>query len=59
MPINSYKDDIELNRRRVEAWWQGEIVDRAVIQVTAPKASTRTASCAWPTMSPGWRTAPS
>jgi hypothetical protein len=44
MPANPYKDDIETSRRRVEAWWQGEILDRAVIQVTAPKASAGAAS---------------
>ncbi|MCP4402284.1 MAG: hypothetical protein GY801_33890, partial [bacterium] len=32
-----YKDDIEESKRRVEAWWQHEIIDRAVIQVTAPR----------------------
>lgn len=37
MPPNRYKGEIETSRRRVEAWWQGEILDRAVIQVTAPK----------------------
>ena len=35
--MNPYKEDIEQSRQRVEAWWNHEIVDRAVIQVTAPK----------------------
>jgi 5-methyltetrahydrofolate--homocysteine methyltransferase len=34
----AYKEDWLEARERIEAWWQGEIVDRAVIQVTAPKA---------------------
>ena len=38
MPENRYKDDVETCRRRVEAWWNHEIIDRAVVQVTAPKA---------------------
>jgi len=38
MPENPYKDDIEACRQRVEAWWNHEIIDRAAIQVTAPKA---------------------
>jgi len=37
MPQNPYKDDVETSRRRVEAWWNHEIIDRAVIQVTAPR----------------------
>jgi hypothetical protein len=32
-----YKDDIEKARERVEAWWNGEILDRVVIQVRAPR----------------------
>jgi hypothetical protein len=32
-----YKTDIEASQRRVDAWWNHEIVDRAVIQVTAPR----------------------
>ena len=32
-----YKDDIEKAKGRVEAWWNGEIIDRAAIQVRAPK----------------------
>ena len=36
MPANPYKDDIEESKRRVEAWWNHEILDRAVVQVTAP-----------------------
>lgn len=32
-----YKPDWDQARQRMEAWWAGEIVDRAVIQVTAPR----------------------
>ena len=32
-----YKEDIEEAAKRVEAWWHGEILDRAVVQVRAPK----------------------
>jgi hypothetical protein len=32
-----YKEDIEQAKDRVEAWWNGEILDRAAIQVRAPK----------------------
>lgn len=32
-----YKEDWERAQERVDAWWQGQVVDRAVIQVTAPK----------------------
>jgi hypothetical protein len=32
-----YKDDIETAKKRAEAWWHGEILDRAAIQVRAPK----------------------
>jgi hypothetical protein len=35
--LNRYKDDITESQQRVEAWWQHEIIDRAVIQVTAPR----------------------
>jgi hypothetical protein len=38
MPANPYKDDIEASQRRVEAWWNHKVVDRVVIQVTAPRA---------------------
>jgi hypothetical protein len=37
MPENLYKHDLQASARRVEAWWNHEIIDRAVIQVTAPK----------------------
>ena len=33
----AYKEDWPQARERYEAWWQGEIVDRAVIQVIAPR----------------------
>jgi len=32
-----YKDDIEKAKERVEAWWHGEILDRPVVQVKAPR----------------------
>lgn len=32
-----YKEDIEESKRRVDAWWNHEIIDRAVIQVRAPR----------------------
>jgi hypothetical protein len=31
-----YKEDVGESVRRVEAWWHHEVLDRAVIQVTAP-----------------------
>jgi hypothetical protein len=33
----AHKEDWPQARERYEAWWQGEIVDRAVIQVIAPR----------------------
>lgn len=41
MPI--YKQDTEECKRRVEAWWHHEIVDRAVVQVRAPRTQRRAA----------------
>ncbi len=32
-----YKEDLEAAKRRVEAWWYGQIVDRAVVQAAAPR----------------------
>lgn len=32
-----YKEDWERARRRIDAWWQGEVLDRACIKVTAPR----------------------
>ena len=32
-----YKDDWEKVRQRMLAWWDGEILDRVVFQVTAPR----------------------
>ncbi len=32
-----YKQDWEPARERIAAWWQGQVIDRAVIQVTAPR----------------------
>jgi hypothetical protein len=33
----SYKEDWQEAERRCEAWWHGEIIDRAVVQATAPR----------------------
>ena len=30
-----YKEDWEETKKRYEQWWNGEIIDRVVIQVTA------------------------
>jgi 5-methyltetrahydrofolate--homocysteine methyltransferase len=32
-----YKEDWEKAKERFKAWWEGEIIDRVVIQVTAPR----------------------
>lgn len=32
-----YKEDIEESKRRVDAWWNHEIIDRAVVQVRVPR----------------------
>ena len=32
-----YKDDWDLARARMDAWWQGDIIDRVAINITAPK----------------------
>ena len=40
----THKDDWQEAQRRLEAWWAGEIIDRAVIQVTAPREGTGLAS---------------
>lgn len=39
--MTHFKDDIDAAHRRVEAWWSGELIDRAVIQVTAPRSGAR------------------
>jgi len=36
-----YKDDWEKAKERMNAWWEGEIIDRVVIQVTAPRKRAR------------------
>ena len=41
-----YKEDWLQARQRLLAWWEGELVDRAVIQVTAPRDS-RTPDNRW------------
>jgi len=35
-----YKDDTEACQRRVEAWWHHEMLNRAVVQVRAPRTSS-------------------
>ena len=35
-----YKEDFEAIIPRMEAWWNGELLDRACIAVTAPKEGT-------------------
>jgi hypothetical protein len=32
-----YKDDFSEAKKRMEAWWQGEVLDRIPIKITAPK----------------------
>lgn len=32
-----YKDDWDMAKTRLEAWWAGEVLDRAVVQVCAPR----------------------
>jgi hypothetical protein len=36
-----YKDNWDAAARRMEAWWEGEILDRAVLAVTAPRQPRR------------------
>jgi len=40
--MNVYKEDWERAESRMKAWWHGEIIDRPVVQVTAPKHPGRT-----------------
>lgn len=47
-----YKDDWSRAQERMRAWWSGEIIDRAVIQVTAPRKGAEIA-CRWD----GWNLA--
>lgn len=37
-----YKEDIVESQRRVDAWWNHEIIDRAVVQVRAPRETPST-----------------
>lgn len=39
-----YKDDWPEAQERLKAWWQGEIIDRPVIQVMAPRKVVKTDS---------------
>ncbi len=34
--MRTFKDDMDAAKRRVEAWWEGEILDRPALAVTAP-----------------------
>lgn len=36
-----FKEDWEAARSRLEAWWQGQVLDRPLIQVTAPRTGER------------------
>ena len=36
-----YKEDWEQAKKRIEAWWHGEIIDRVCIAVTAPRANVK------------------
>jgi hypothetical protein len=36
-----YKEDCQQAQERIEAWWHGQVMDRAVVQVTAPKAGRK------------------
>ncbi len=47
-----YKEDLEECQRRVEAWWQHEMLDRAVVQVRAPRAKPASAPDEASSMSP-------
>ncbi len=38
--MNVYKADIPECQRRVEAWWQHELLDRVVVQVRAPRGAS-------------------
>jgi 5-methyltetrahydrofolate--homocysteine methyltransferase len=35
-----YKEDIEIAKERLDAFWEGEIIDRCCIAITAPKNNT-------------------
>jgi len=36
-----FKPDWPAARARIEAWWAGEVIDRALVQVTAPRPGER------------------
>ena len=50
MPV--YKEDIEECKRRVDAWWNHEIIDRVVMQVRAPLNNLETNTADTSEMSP-------
>ncbi len=50
--MNVYKEDIPECQRRVDAWWQHEIIDRAVVQVRAPRARPKPVPDETTSMSP-------
>lgn len=39
--MTRFKEDVEPAQRRAEAWWSGEVLERAAIQVTAPRNGAR------------------
>ena len=41
LKLKVYKDNTEQATQRVEAWWNHAVIDRAVIQVTAPRDTGR------------------
>jgi hypothetical protein len=43
----AFKEDWERAQERIQAWWNGEIIDRAVIQVTAPREGVRREPFRW------------
>ena len=52
-----YKDDWDEARRRMQAWWKGEIIDRVPIEVIAPKEGeekTWAMALAFPGSSPNY-----
>lgn len=56
--MNSYKQDIEACQRRVDAWWEHEIIDRAVVQVRVPRAPQSVEVTPEPEDVEGWFTDP-
>jgi hypothetical protein len=40
-PIDDIQEDWEMTKKRSIHWWENELVDRALVQVTAPKQGTK------------------